>query len=67
MIAGEKPNYPIPRMCEWAGVSEPGIHHTTADRRDQLVLQPNKTNSVILEDPMIFLPRPARRRCKTFR
>jgi putative transposase len=26
MIATEKPNYPIARMCAWAGVSEGGFH-----------------------------------------
>lgn len=26
MIAAEKPNYPISRMCCWAGVSESGFH-----------------------------------------
>ncbi len=48
MIASEKPNYPINKMCAWAGVSESGFH-AWARREPSLTAQ----RRVLLTDEIV--------------
>ena len=53
MIAMEKPNFPVARMCAWAGVSESGLYawqkrepSATASRRSALATEIRRVHEV---------------------